>query len=298
MIACIGGAHIDRRGMLRAPAVIGTSNPGEVHVDFGGVARNVAHNLARLGCPVTLVSRVGDDENGRDVRRHSAGAGIETSLFTVSDCATASYTAILEGTGELVIGLADMDIYDEMTPELLTPSLPRLREQHLWFLECNLPEATIAWLLGAAEGIAVAVDAISIAKSRKLSRLLPRIPLLFCNIAQAAEVAGIDEPFPGVAVAARALQMSGARAGVVSAGARGIAVWSAGGVASLAALKAAPRDVTGAGDALVSGTLYGIARGLPLAEAARWGLAAAAITVESEFAAVPGLTRELLEARL
>jgi pseudouridine kinase len=298
MIACIGGAHIDRRGMLRAPAVIGTSNPGDVHVDFGGVARNVAHNLSRLGCAVTLVSRVGDDESGRSVMRDAAGAGIDTSLFSVSDRATASYTAILEGTGELVIGLADMGIYDEMTPDLLAPALPRLHEQHLWFLECNLPEATIAWLLDAADGIPVTVDAISIAKSRKLSRLLPRIPLLFCNIAQAAVISGIDEPFPDVAVAARALQMSGARAGVVSAGARGIAVWSTGGVASLPALKARPRDVTGAGDALVSGTLFGIARGQSLAEAARWGLAAAAITVESEFAAVPGLTRELLEARL
>jgi len=62
MIACICGAHIDRRGVLRAPAVFGTSNPGDVRVDFGGVARNVAHNLARLGCAVTLLSRIGDDD--------------------------------------------------------------------------------------------------------------------------------------------------------------------------------------------------------------------------------------------
>jgi sugar/nucleoside kinase (ribokinase family) len=283
MIACIGGAHIDRRGMLRAPSVIGTSNPGEVCVDFGGVARNVAHNLARLDCAVTLVSRVGDDESGRSVVQHVTGAGIDASLFTTSGRATASYTAILESTGELVIGLADMDIYDEMTPELLAPILPRLRGQALWFLECNLPEATIAWLLDAAGEIPVAVDAISIAKSRKLTGLLGRIPLLFCNTAQAG---------------AMGLQTAGIRAGVISAGARGIAVWWDGQVVEMPALPARPRDVTGAGDALVSGTLYGLSQGLPLVDAARWGLAAAAITVESEFAAVPGLTRQLLEARL
>jgi pseudouridine kinase len=299
MIACIGGAHIDRRGVLRAPAVIGTSNPAEVRLDFGGVARNVAHNLVRLGCAVTLVSRVGGDESGRSVMHHVADAGIDTSLFTVSETrGTASYTAILEPGGELVIGLADMDIYDELTPDLLAPALPRLREHALWFLECNLPAAAIAWLLEAAGEIPVAVDAISIAKSRKLAPLLPRIPLLFCNTAQAVTIAAMDDPCPSVANAARALHRAGARAGVVSSGARGIVVWCGDDVAAMPAVKATPRDVTGAGDALVAGTLFGLSQGLPLPEAARWGLAAAAITVASEFAAIPGLTRELLEARL
>ena len=65
MIACIGGVALDRRGTLRVPLVAGASNHGELREDFGGVARNVAQNLARLGCRVGLVSRVGDDESGR-----------------------------------------------------------------------------------------------------------------------------------------------------------------------------------------------------------------------------------------
>ena len=64
----------------------------------------------------------------------------------------------------------------------------------------------------------------------------------------------------------------------------------------LPALPATPRDVTGAGDALVSGTLFGLSRGQSLQEAARLGLAAAAVTVESEFAAPPHMTSELLES--
>ena len=61
-----------------------------------------------------------------------------------------------------------MDIYDEVTPELLAPALPRLREHDLWFVESNVPGATIDWLLQQAGDIPVAVDAISIAKSRRL----------------------------------------------------------------------------------------------------------------------------------
>ncbi|MDR3703632.1 MAG: carbohydrate kinase family protein [Candidatus Sulfopaludibacter sp.] len=290
-IACIGGAHLDRHGLLRAPMVPGTSNPGTVSTGLGGVARNVAQNLAHLGCRVLLCSRVGDDEAGRRVLAQP----LDTSLITVSPvCATASYTAILEPSGELVAGLADMDVYDELTPDLLAPAIPRLREAGLWFLDANLPAATIAWLLEEAE-VPVAVDAISVAKSRRLLALLPRIGYLFCNLAQAGALGGCT--LAGPREAAEALAGLGAQSGIVSAGGRGIAVYERAGISVMPALPATPRDVTGAGDALVAGTLYGLSRQCDLRAAARLGLAAAAIAVESESSAAASLTLEALYAR-
>jgi len=292
MIACIGGAHLDHRGMLRAPAVIGTSNPGTVLTDLGGVARNVAQNLARLGCPVLLCSRVGNDAAGR----HVLAQQLDTSLVSVSQTRpTASYTAILEPSGELVIGLADMDIYDELTPGVLAPALPRLRTAALWFVDTNLPGETIGWLLAAAQEIPVAADAISVAKSRRLLPLLNRLRYVFCNIAQAGALAGAR--FSDPAEAARSMRALGAQAGIVSAGAQGIAVYGAGEIRVMPALPAAPRDVTGAGDALVSATLYGLGRNLDLCAAARLGLAAAAITIESTSSVAPHLTPEALHER-
>ena len=290
-IACIGGAHLDRHGMLRAPLVLGTSNPGSIHTSFGGVARNVAQNLARLGCTVVLCSRVGNDEAGRQVLAQS----LDTSLITVSEsCPTASYTAILEPHGELVIGLADMEVYDEVTPALLSPALPRLREADLWFLDTNLPGTTLEWLLDACPGVA-AVDAISVAKSRRLAPLLPRIPYLFCNVAQAGALAG--RPFADPCDAARALAALGVPCGIVSAGPRGIAIYEGAHVTAMPALSATPRDVTGAGDALVSGTLFGLSQKIDLCGAARLGLAAAAIAVESTGSDAASLTPEALYAR-
>ena len=125
MIASIGAAHVDRRGMLHAPLILGTSNPGDVHPDLGGVARNVAVNLARLGCQVSCSARVGDDEDGRRVLAHCRPPHRYLAWSAVSaHCPTASYTAILETDGELVIGLADMGIYDEVTPAVLARRPP------------------------------------------------------------------------------------------------------------------------------------------------------------------------------
>ena len=278
--------------MLHAPMVPGSSNPGTVRTSLGGVARNVAQNLARLGCDVLLCSRVGDDDAGGRV----IAQRLDTSLITVSQiCPTASYTAVLEPCGELVIGLADMDVYDELTPAVLAPTVPRLREAGLWFLDANLPAATMAWLLEQAE-VPVAADAVSVAKSPRLLPLLRRIAYLFCNVAQAAALSG--GLFAGPGGAAEALQALGSRSGIVSAGSAGIAVYERAGIALMPALPAAPRDVTGAGDALVAGTLYGLSQQRDLRAAARLGLAAAAIAVESESSAAPSLTAEALQARV
>jgi pseudouridine kinase len=86
---------------------------------------------------------------------------------------------------------------------------------------------------------------------------------------------------------------------VVTAGASGIAVWTGDDVRSFAALPAVPRNVTGAGDALIAATLFGLTQpqALPLPDAAQLGLAAARITVESGCTTAPHLTAELLYQR-
>ncbi len=282
---------MDRRALLRAPSVPGTSNPGTIYSDFGGVARNVAQNLAHLGCRVMLCSRVGNDEAGRQV----LGQPLDTSLISVSETwPTASYTAILEPSGELVIGLADMDVYEELTPQVLAPAMASLRAAGLWFLDANLPAETMEWLTEAAMA-PVAVDAVSVAKSQRLARMLGRVSYLFCNVAQAGALAG--RSFDDSAEAAGAMVKLGAQSGIVSAGARGIAVFERSEVCLMPALAAVPRDVTGAGDALVAGTLFGLAQGRTLRDSAKWGLAAAAIAVESANSAAPCLTAEALYAR-
>jgi pseudouridine kinase len=279
-IACIGGAHIDRHGVLKGPPIGGTSNPGNVTSDFGGVARNVAENLARLGCEVVMVSRVGHDESGRAVVAHLRGLGVDTSMVSVAARSTASYTAILEASGELVLGLADMDLYEEITPALLQAALPKLRECDLWFVDANLSQETIEWLVPL--GAMVAADAISVVKSQRLRGVLDRLALLFLNDAQAAALGGVDD----------------AKSGIMTRGASGITVWSDDVRRTMAAFPAAPRNVTGAGDALIAGTLFGISKGLGLMDAAQLGLAAAAITVESGSTVAQHLTAELLYERL
>ena len=49
-IACIGGANIDRTARCTGDVIWGSSNPVRVEAAPGGVALNVAANLAALEC--------------------------------------------------------------------------------------------------------------------------------------------------------------------------------------------------------------------------------------------------------
>jgi pseudouridine kinase len=168
-IVCCGGAALDRSYHAHAPLRFGTSNPVSSKLGFGGVARNVAEILARLGVATSLVTAVGDDEAGRALLRHCRELGIDTShVVRSAQHATAEYAAILAPDGGLVVGLAAMAIFDALTVEALEPPWPHLASAAWVFADCNLPAPVLRALMAQRRGASfrLAVDAVSAPRSR------------------------------------------------------------------------------------------------------------------------------------
>ncbi|HLE52835.1 MAG TPA: PfkB family carbohydrate kinase, partial [Anaerolineales bacterium] len=78
-VLVIGGAGVDLVGRLTGELRAGTSNPANIRTSFGGVARNVAENLARLGRSVKLITAIGDDQLGERLLAQAASAGVDVS---------------------------------------------------------------------------------------------------------------------------------------------------------------------------------------------------------------------------
>lgn len=283
-ILCLGGAAVDRKYRGRAAIRPATSNPVDSVQGFGGVARNVAENLARLGCRVALGSLVGDDGRGEALRRHLAALGIDTAgIGRSSSHSTAEYAAVLEPDGSLVLGLADMAIFDALTPDWLAGLQPQLDAAGVVFADCNLPAATLDALRHrrqAGAGWRLAVDAVSTPKVARLPQDLAGIDLLLLNLDEARTLCGDAGAAPETAT--QALRSRGCGAVVVTLGQQGCRLADGTGSRHLPAAPARQvTDVTGAGDALAAGLLAGLAAGRDLAAALRQGLQAAALTVES-----------------
>jgi pseudouridine kinase len=120
-VVVIGGANIDLRGKPVGEVLERhTSNPGKINVGSGGVGRNIAHNLALLNVPVTLLSAVGDDGEGIRILEEAGKAGVRTEQMIISgEHPTGIYLAILDEKGEMEVAVSDMRILEEITVDYL-----------------------------------------------------------------------------------------------------------------------------------------------------------------------------------
>lgn len=300
-ILVLGGAHIDRRGMIETQTVHGASNPGSWMEEAGGGGFNAARNLARLGFEVRLVAPRGGDGNGATVAEAARDAGVEDTPFTFLDRSTPSYTAILERDGNLVIAIADMDLYKLFTPRRLKVRAVRdaIKATDIILCDANLPDDTLSAIGVAARACEkpLAAIAISPAKVVRLKPALADIDILFMNEAEARALTGDDvtdvRQWPPL------LRKIGLRGGVITSGAKRVVAFNQKETAMLTPpLIEEVKDVTGAGDAMASGYLSAIAAGKPISEALRHGAAAAAITVQSPFATASELSAETLATLL
>jgi pseudouridine kinase len=293
-IVCIGGLNIDRKLKLLARALPGSSNPCEAHETPGGVVRNVAENLARLGLPVALIAAVGDDAGGRLLLEQAAQVGIDMSaVIRLRRQASDSYTAVLDPDGGLTLGLAAMPLVETLSPWALQASKTLRAGAALLVADGNLP--TDAWPLLLAEardgGAPLVCVAVSEAKMERLPERLTGLHLLMLN---AGELATVDAD-PALALAA--LHARGVQRVLVSSGAGGLQLSEPG---QPRRHWPAPRvdvvDVTGAGDALSAGVCAALLRDADdFDAAARLGLALAALTLQTTDSVHPDLNPRFLE---
>jgi pseudouridine kinase len=283
-IAAVGACHPDRKARAVAPFIEGASNPVDLRSCPGGVARNAAETLARLGAAVALVSRLGQDAEGEAMLEALRSLPLDLRGVTRSQgTPTAFHLIALQPDGEMLVALADMGIYDEITPALLESLPPDLWEVDAIFADCNLPAGTLGFLAGLRrDSRLLAVNGVSPAKVERLRPWLRSCDLLFVNRQEAAALLEAAAPGLDPLDATAKLRAAGAGEVVMTLGAAGICVAGAEESIMLETLDNRVVDITGAGDALAATYLEARLRGCDPTAAGRRALAAAKLTVASE----------------
>lgn len=280
LVVVVGGANVDVKARTAAPLVAATSNPGTVVRTPGGVGRNVAENLARLGSRVALVSTVGNDPDGDWLLHETAVAGVDVEPV-LRGGRTGRYVAVLDHGGDLAVGVADMAATDALLPEVLDDDL--LRSAALVVVDGNVPPTTIdaVLVLGASAGVRVVIDPVSVAKARRIAPLLRLERPVFAITPNEAELAALGS--------VAGLHRRGVEVVWVRRGPAGSSLSTADELVELEATRVEPVDVTGAGDAMLAAFCHRILVGDDLRAAARAGHTAAALTVASPHTVVPDL---------
>lgn len=276
LVVVVGGANVDVKARSAAALVSGTSNPGTVVRTPGGVGRNVAENLARLGSRVALVSVIGSDPDGDWLVEETAAAGVDVAPV-LRGGQTGRYVAVLDAGGELVAGVSDMAATDAVVPEVLDHDL--LRSAALVVVDGNVPATTVDAVL--ALGVRVVVDPVSVAKAGRISSLLSGKRSVFAITPNEDELAALGSVAD--------LHARGVEVVWVRRGAAGSLLSTSDGEVSLTAPAVSTVDVTGAGDAMLAAFCHRLLEGASLVDAAAYGHEAAALTVASPHTVVPDL---------
>ncbi len=292
----VGGAAWDIKASSVAAARLHTSNPGTVSRTPGGVGRNIAEVVARLGGRVHLVAAVGADAAGRDLLARTSEAGVYVDQVATSAHPTGSYLAALDADGELVIGISDFAATDTLDVADIARSSELISRAEVVVIDGNIPAAVAGWTLAvaAAAGVRVVLEPVSVAKAARMAPLLTaatRVHAITPNVDELAALVGHDvqDTTDDIGAAAAELHANGVAHVWVSRGAAGSVLSGPDGVVAIDAIAAQVRDVTGAGDAMTAGFVYGLLCGEPPAAAARRGHLAAALTVASSHTVPPDL---------
>jgi sugar/nucleoside kinase (ribokinase family) len=298
-ILAVGGAHIDRRGRIFDAYIPAASNPGTMREDVGGGVFNALRTAVRRGASASLLSMRGGDAAGETVAMAIARADIADLSAVFLDRATPSYTALIDREGDLIVGLADMSLYDLAFPKQIRRSKIRgaIAAADALFCDANLPLAALERLAQSAQGKPIFAIAISPAKAVRLVPVFSRLTTIFLNRREAAALTGRERE-ASMAVFMAGLRLLGLKSGVITDGGNPIFGFDADGSFTLAPTPLPHiADVTGAGDALAGATVAAMLRGLPLRAALREGAAAAALAMGSPLA-VPEFTESDFETAL
>jgi pseudouridine kinase len=249
------------------------------------VAFNIARTLSELDCIVGLASRVGSDPGGKalvDYLAHSRIEAIDISEETTHH--TATYTAVVGPQGELVLGLADMEIYDHLDSRYWSSRGDKLAEWDAWCLDTNLPERGFQYLSTLANRPQLYAVVSSPSKGARLKSSLRHINTLILNVAEASVLTGQSHcGIGGAEKAAQLLCAKGVDRTLVTQGANGGAWADASGSGTMAAPPQSNQliRVSGAGDSLAAAAIAALEKSHSTAKALELGIHASHLFIQS-----------------
>ena len=293
-VTVIGGANIDIHGKSLKRLRAKDSNPGSVHISAGGVARNIAENLARLGIDCRLISAVGNDHHGQMLLRLSREAGIDVQHVRLIDsAATSTYLSVIDNSGDMQVAVADMSIIDTLSVEFLQPQRAMLEQSALIILDSNLPDDSIAWLCSSFATTPIFADTVSTTKAIRLKPHLQSIHTLKTGSSEVEALTGLKaRTKTQLNTVAEQLHSDGVKRVFITRGDQGVFYSSADdrGTQTLNRSDREIHNAGGAGDAFLAGLAYAWLQDWGLEKSVQFALAAADITLSHPATSSPALS--------
>jgi len=190
----IGTIFNDIKGYPLGTFIPNGRNPGMMKIVHGGVARNVAEDLARSGRSPVFAALTDRSSLASDIVKRLEDSGVDTRFVRASDAGMGTWMAIFNDKGDVA---ANISIRPDLSP--LTAVLDEHHEALFAdsdgiILEIDIEEATVERVFYYAEKYGVKVYALVSVMSMSLERrkFFPRTECFVCNLQEAGMMFGKD----------------------------------------------------------------------------------------------------------
>ncbi len=289
-IYLFGGSTIDLAGRPTHKLVKQDSNPGKITISYGGVARNVATNLANLGVKVHLVTVISDDPLSIGLLKDCQKYKIDVSnCLIVKNEKPSIYMSVQDSNGDMDVAINDMEIMNKITPESIKESIEKITEDDAVFMDTNLSEETIAYLLHNCKG-KIYVDPVSTFKATKLAKYLDKIYAFKPNAYEAAKLSQEST----ISNMQKFFHTKGIKKLFISDGSSGVYASDGKQAIHLAATQTKIVNATGAGDSFMAGIIFQDIQGKSLLETIQFASIMSKFTLEAEETTTDLINKEVI----
>lgn len=277
-IVVIGTVFVDVKGFPEGRYIPNGRNAGRIEEVHGGVARNVAENIANIELKPTFLSLVDESGSAKAVVAKLQRHKINTDYVKVTPDGMGTWLAVFDHTGEVVASISKR-------PNL-APMVELIRENgdaifagcDSIAIEIDIDKEIVKEVLAFAKKYNKPVYALISNMSIALERrdFIKQTDCFVCN-QQEAEMFFYEDyskmtPEEMAKMLADKVKGAGIKAMVVTMAEKGAAyATGAGEYGVCPAKEVAVVDTTGAGDAFFSGVTVGLTYGKTLAEACEIG---------------------------
>lgn len=258
-ILVIGAQNIDIFAHSNKTYTLHDSNLAKIHIAFGGVGRNIAENLRRLGNHVSFLTVFGDDHFSKSAYQSLLDMGMDVSeSLHIKAASNSVYLGVMDKENDLFVGLNDMDIVHQLNPAFFALKHDYIDQFTSIVIDNNLPQESIDYLLVKYQDKEIVMDGVSTKKVIKIKDQLDKISVLKLNhfeLEKLAKKGNLTEKI-------NYLKRQGARTLLITNQDQDILLVQDEKTTSASPIKASNIvNASGAGDAFLSGFVHGMIHG-------------------------------------
>lgn len=281
----IGGANIDIVGYpINNRLIRHDSNPGVIKTSSGGVGRNIAENIARLGEKIVFLGVVGKDLFGQQIIQESQNAGINMDhMLITKDETTSTYLCVLDEKRDMDVAVCHMGITDRINEEYLETKDTIIENSNLIIIDGNFKEKILSYILNKYENKKILYDPVSSTKAMYAKNIIGKFYAIKPNRIEAETLTGIKisnkKDFCKVG---QYFLKKGVKEIFITNGEKGVYYNNGINEGFYCPEIIEMKNATGAGDAFAAGLAYGILKELNIRDKVKFASKCASIALMSE----------------